>query len=235
MNPVTTPIYLITGTSKGIGEALANYYLQQGVIVVGCSRSHSNIEHESYYHHSVDVTDEQSVKHLFTWVRKTFGRLDVLINNAGIAAMNHAILTPASSVERILQTNVLASFICCREAAKIMKKKAFGRIVNFSTVAVPLNLEGEAAYAASKSGVETLTRVLAREFAEFNITVNAVGPTPIQTELIKNVGDDKINALLARQTLKRMGTFDDVINVVNFFVDEKSDFISAQVVYLGGV
>lgn len=228
-------VCLITGTSKGIGAALAQHYLSCGYVVVGCSRSGSSIEHEHYHHHYLDVTDEVAVKALFSAIRKTFGRLDVLINNAGIAAMNHAMLTPASSVERILNTNVLASFICCREAGKLMKKKQKGRIVNFSTVAVPLNLEGEAAYAASKAAVESLTRVLAREFADFGITVNAVGPTPIQTDLIKNVGDDKIANLISRQTLKRLGTFDDVINVVDFFIDDKSDFISAQVVYLGGV
>lgn len=102
-----------------------------------------------------------------------------LINNAGIAAMNHAMPTPADSIQKVLNTNVPGTFLFCRDAAKLMKKNRFGRIVNFSTVAAPLKLEGEAAYAASKATVVTLTQILAREFAELGITVNAVGPTPI--------------------------------------------------------
>jgi 3-oxoacyl-[acyl-carrier protein] reductase len=102
----------------------------------------------------------------------------VLVNNAGIAAMNHLLLTPLSTVQRIFATNVFGTFVAMRECAKVMMAKRYGRIVNFATVATPLNLEGEATYAASKAAVESFTRVAARELAPFNITVNAVGPDP---------------------------------------------------------
>lgn len=228
-------VALITGTSKGIGAALVKHFLTLNYTVIGCSRSASSISAPNYRHFILDVCDEEAVKKMFSTVRKDYGRLDVLVNNAGIAAMNHAMLTPSDTVKNILNTNVLAGFICCREAAKLMKKNRFGRIVNFSTVAVPLNLEGEAVYAASKAAMESLTKILAREFAEFGITVNAIGPTPIETDLIKNVSPDKINKLIERQALKRLGTFDDVVNVIDFYIDKNSDFVSAQVVYLGGV
>ena len=107
--------------------------------------------------------------------------------------------------------------------------------MNFSTVAVPLKLEGEAAYVASKAAVEGLTNVLAREFAEFGVTVNAVGPVPIATDLIRAVPDDKIGALVERQPIKRLGEMDDVVNVVDFFVSENSGFVTGQCIYLGGV
>ncbi|NTS75375.1 SDR family oxidoreductase [Catenovulum sp. SM1970] len=230
----STLVILITGTSKGIGLALAEHYLKLGHVVYGCSRSEAAIDHDAYYHFALDVSDEKQVKSLFSAIRKQHKGLDVLINNAGVAAMNHAMLTPMDTVEKIFNVNVFASFLFCREAVKLMRKRPSGRIVNFSTVAVSFSLAGEAIYAASKSAVETLTRVLAKEFAEFNVTVNAIGPTPVQTDLIRNVPDDKIEQLLSQQSIKRLGEFADVINVTDFYIQPSSDFITGQVMYLGG-
>lgn len=116
-----------------------------------------------------------------------------------------------------------------------MQKNSFGRIVNFTTVASPLHLEGEAVYAASKSAVETLTKILAKELAPWKITVNAVGPTPIETDLIRSVPKEKIESLIKQQAIKRMGHFADVQNVIDFFLKSESNFITGQIVYLGGI
>lgn len=116
-----------------------------------------------------------------------------------------------------------------------MKKQQYGRIVNFSTVAVPLKLDGEAIYAASKAAIVTLTQVMAKEFGEAGITVNAIGPTPVETDLIKNVPRDKINRLLSMQSIKRFGTFADIANVIDFYLRKESNFITGQVTYLGGI
>ena len=172
---------------------------------------------------------------MFADVRKAFGGLDVLVNNAGIASMNHFVLTPTSTARRILETNVLGTFSCCREAVKLMIPRGAGRVVNMATVATPLDLEGEAAYAASKAAVVSLTRILAREVGEFGITVNAVGPTPVETDLIRSVAQEKMDALLERQALNRYGTFEDVANVIDFFIKPESGFVTSQVLYLGGV
>jgi len=172
---------------------------------------------------------------MMTSIRKEDGRLDALINNAGIASMNAAMLTPIDTVRRIIETNVLGAFLLCQEAARLMQKNRFGRIVNFTSVAVPFNLEGEAAYAASKAAIESLTRILARELADNGITVNAIGPTPIQTDLLRSVPPEKIQKLLMRQAIQRMGEPRDVINVIDFFLRTESDFITGQVIYLGGV
>jgi len=226
---------VITGTRKGIGKALADYYLAAGWRVVGCSRGASSITHAHYQHFALDVSDEDAVVAMARKMKSSHGSVDALLNNAGIASMNHALLTPASTVNRILQTNVVGTFLFCREMAKLMRRTKNGRIINFTTVAHPLNLEGEAIYAASKAAVESLTRILARELAELQITVNAIGPTPIETDLIRGVPQAKMDALLARQAVRRMGEVRDVINAVDFYLREESDFITGQVLYLGGV
>ncbi|MGE8483977.1 MAG: SDR family NAD(P)-dependent oxidoreductase [Pseudomonas sp.] len=230
-----TPVTLITGTRKGIGRHLAEYYLAQGHRVIGCSRSSSDLSHPGYDHFIADVADEQAISELMRHVRGTCDRLDYLINNAGIASMNHSLLTPYKTAQNIMQTNVLGTFLLSREAAKLMRAGRQGRIVNFSTVAKPLKLEGEALYAASKAAVETLTCVMAKELASFGITVNAVGPTPIDTDLTRVIPAQKMKDLLAQQSLKRFGTFDDVTNVTDFFLSPRSNFITGQVVYLGGL
>ena len=232
---MTAPVTLITGTRKGIGLHLAEHYCDRGHVVYGCSRKASGFARDNYIHVEADVTDEASARRLFSRIRKEQGRLDNLINNAGIAAMNHSLLTPLSTVRAVLETNVIGCFLFCREAVKLMKKGKHGRIVNFSTVAVPMRLEGEAAYVASKKAVEGLTDVLSREFAEFGVTVNTIGPVPIETDLIRAVPDEKIQDLLNRQTIKRLGTFEDVANVTDFFVQPDSHFITGQHIYLGGL
>lgn len=228
-------ITLITGTRKGIGRFLAEYYVSQGHQVIGCSRNKPDWKLDRYDHLIADVSNETDVKNIFTHIRKEYGRLDHLINNAGIASMNHTLLTPLTTVHQIFQTNVLGTFLFCREAAKLMKAKQYGRIVNFSTVAAPLKLEGEAAYAASKASVISLTEIMSREFAPYGITVNAVGPTPVETDLIRSVPKEKIRALLSRQAIPRFGTFGDIVNVIDFYLSPRSDFITGQNIYLGGV
>src|ERR671918_1438958 len=228
-------VVLITGTRKGIGRTLAEHYAGIGYQVIGCSRSPFEGELPNYRHCCLDVADEAGVKAMFSDLAKREGQLDVLINNAGIASMNHSLLTPLPVVNQIMATNFVGTFLFCREAARLMQLRRFGRIVNFVTVAVPLKLEGEAIYAASKAAVISLTEILAREFADFGITVNAIGPGPIRTDLIHGVSPEKLDALIKRQAIKRYGEPRDVIHVIDFFVQPASDFVTGQVIFLGGV
>lgn len=228
-------VMLITGTRTGIGRHLAEYYSQRGFAVVGCSRQSPEASLDNYEHICCDVGDEAEVVRLFRQVQQRYGRLDALLNNAGIASMNHSLLTPLATVERVFRTNVFGTFLFCREAAKLMQPRRTGRLVNFATVATPLQLEGEAAYASSKAAVVSLTQIMARELGSLGITVNAVGPTPIPTDLIRGVPQEKLDALLDRQAVRRMGEMRDVTNVIDFFLSPGSDFITGQTVFLGGV
>jgi 3-oxoacyl-[acyl-carrier protein] reductase len=227
-------VVLVTGARKGIGRMLVGHFLARGALVEGCSREPSSLEAPGYTHHQADVADETAVKAAMSSIQRRHGRLDVVVNNAGIASMNHAILTPTSMVERIMRTNFTGTFLVSREAAKLMMRRKYGRIVNLSTIAVPMRLAGEAAYAASKAAVETLTRVLAHELGDLGITCNAIGPTPIETDLIRGVPRKKIDEIVAALAVKRLGRFEDVANVVDFFVRPESGYVTGQVVYLGG-
>jgi len=228
------PIVLVTGTSRGIGRHLAEHYLSAGCRVIGCSRGESDLAAEGYEHHRLDIADETAACALLREVRRGHGGLDVLINNAALASMSHSLMTAASAARDMLEVNVLGTFVLSREAAKLMRTSGGGRIINFTSVAVPLKLEGEAVYAASKAAVESLTQILAREFAPFEVTVNAVGPCPVDTAMTRGVPDAKLQALLERQALPRPATMQDVANVIDFLIQPESRMVTGQTIYLGG-
>lgn len=226
---------VITGTRKGIGKYLAEYYLERGFIVEGCSRGEASVQHDRYTHHTVDVADERQVKAMISSVAKRHGRIDVVLNNAAVASMNHVLLTPAKASNRMLEVNVTGTMLVCRDAAKVMMRRRYGRIVNFTTIVAPIALAGEAIYAASKSAVVTFTRILAFELGQWGITCNSFGATPIMTDMIRGVPQDKIDAVVNNLAIKRLGTPQDCSNVCDFFISPASDNITGQVIYLGGI
>jgi len=228
-------VVLITGTSRGIGRFLVEHFIKKGTIVNGCSRNPVEWSFPNYKHYIADVSNEADVKAMFSSIKKQHGRLDVVINNAGIASMNHFLLMPNHTARKIIETNLCGTFLICREGAKLMKKNRYGRIINFSTIAVPMHLDGEAIYASSKSAVVTFTQIIARELAEFGITCNIVGPSPIETDLIRGVPPEKIDRIVNNLAIKRLGRSKDVANVIDFFIKPESDFITGQVIYLGGL
>lgn len=232
---MTARTVLITGASRGIGKALVEHFIDLGDTVIGVSRSAAELDSTHYHHCIADVTSETEVKHVISYIKREIGSLDILINNAGIAKMNAFALTPLSNVQDVINTNFIGTFAFCQKSINLLRKSSCARIINLSTVAVPLNLAGEAAYAASKSAVETLTRIIAKELGGFGITCNAIGPSPIQTQLISGVGQDKIDKLLTQQAIKEMATVDDVVNIVDFLILPESRMVTGQILYLGGI
>ena len=226
---------LITGASRGIGAHLVQHFQRQGAWVAACSRTMPKEETARGWLTSVDVTDEDQVHRWVRAVYKRRGSIEVLINNAGAAAMNLALLTPTSAVRRALELNYIAAFTTSREAVKIMRKARYGRVVNLTTVAVPLCLEGEMSYAASKAALETATRIMASEFAGWGVTCNLVGPSPVDTDLIRGVPKDTLNDLLSRIPLGSMAQLEDCAYAVEVFARRGSGQLTGQVLYLGGV
>src|SRR5262245_33998700 len=190
-----SPVVLVTGASRGIGAHVARRLAERGARVVTCSRSAAP-DPDGGTHVRADVSREEDVRGLMRRIQKDYGRLDVAINNAGVASMNPVLLTPAETVDRLLAVNCRGTVLVAREAVKLMQRRRWGRVVNLTSVAVPLRVPGEAVYAASKAAVETFTRVFAREVAPLGVTCNAVGPAPIETELLRGVGRERLAKLL---------------------------------------
>lgn len=229
-------IILVTGTRKGIGKSIAEYYVAAGHTVIGCSRGEKSIHLKNYIHYTLDITDEKAVKKMFSELRKEYGRLDVLINNAGInEALAPAVLVSFSAAEKTIKTNFLGSFLMAREAVKVMMKNSFGRVINLGSMAVKHEERGEAIYTASKAAVNVFTKILAKEVYQYGITCNVISPSAIDTDLMQNIDKDALQTVLNRNAIPALGTIDELIHTVNWLIDKNSQTITGQNIYLGGV
>jgi 3-oxoacyl-[acyl-carrier protein] reductase len=225
------PTALITGTSQGLGLALAERLLADGWTVHGFARGAQTLVHERFRAHAVDVTDEGAVRAAVSNVAAA-GRIDLLVNNAGAASMNALLLTPGSVAEQLMRVNYLGTFHCLQAVGKVMVRQRAGRIINLTTVAVPLSLEGEAAYVASKAAVEALTKVAAKELASSGVVVTAVGFGPVETKLTRAVPKAalaKINAAISRPE----GT--TMTQAMDFILAHMRTAEGGQVEYLGQI
>ena len=227
-------VTLITGTSRGIGLELAKYFVTKGHFVYGCSRSPTNFNHENYKHHLLDVTDEKKVQFLFEQIAKEKNRIDHLVNNAAIARINPALLTSASQLREFFNVNTVSAFCFCQEAARMMRRNNFGRIVNISSIAVAQHLEGVLAYASSKAALEELTKIFSKEVGDMGITVNCVGPGIIETDMGSRIPKSKADLIFQKQAIKEKITPLDVANIIDFLFSPASKQITGQTIYLGG-
>jgi len=229
-------IVLVTGARRGVGRLLAEHFLQHGARVIGFSRHEDGgLDGENYTAMTVDVGDPDSVLRAFEQVRRHFLRVDIVVNNAAELTSQYAMIMPAIAVKNMLETNVLGTFLVSREAAKLMRKNKWGRIINIGSMAVSLEPMGDSVYAATKAAISSLANVMAKEFAAFNITCNTLAITAIATDMMGLLPKDKIDSVVGGLTLPRYAKPDDIFNVVDFFASERSAYITAQTVFLGGV
>ncbi len=229
-------IIFITGVRKGIGEYLCHYYLSKGLIVIGCSRGDCTLTHPSFEYIKTDISIEENVISVFKQIKNKYGKIDYLINNAGInPAILSAPLLKSDLILNTFSTNLFSAIYTSKEAVKMMSRKKFGRIVNIGSMAIKHEVQGEALYTSTKSALLAFTRVLSKEVANSKITVNMLSPSVIKTDLSDKIDSNALSEILKRNAINTFGCFEDVSNVIDFLLSDSSSAVTGQHIYLGGV
>ena len=222
---------IVTGASRGIGFYCAEQLHAAGYRVVGVAR---NFEVKPAYEvRTVDVSDQASLATALQDLRRD-RTVFALLNAAGIASMNLLLTTPPQTIKRIVETNLLGTIYASQLVAAPLIRRGNGRIINFSSLAVAIGLQGESVYVASKAGVEGFSRSFAREMAPHGVTVNAIAPGPVDTDLIAKVPSEKLQAIVDRQIVQRKATVEDVWQIVRMLLAPESAMLSGQVFHVGG-
>lgn len=223
---------IVTGASRGLGQAITERLVERGEEVLGLARNTRGMNIEAI---KCDVSDYASVKNASKEVKRMKKPVNVFINAAGVASMNMAVTTDESTVQKLIQTNLVGTICCCQLFAPIMLRQKQGSFINFSTIAVALALKGESVYAASKAGVESFSRTFAREMADFNVRVNCIAPGPIRTDLLRGITDAQMEKVTSQQVIPKQFQKSDVCDLVELLIDEKAASLSGQVLNVGGV
>ena len=223
---------VVTGASRGLGQAITERLIERGEEVIGLARNTSGLKINAI---ECDVSDYASVKNASKEVKRMKKPVKAFINAAGVASMNMAVTTDESTVQKLIQTNLVGTIYCCQLFAPIMLRQKQGSFINFSTIAVALALKGESVYAASKAGVESFSRTFAREMADFNVRVNCIAPGPIRTDLLRGITDAQIEKITSQQVIQNQFQKSDVCDLVELLLDEKATSLSGQVLNVGGV
>ena len=236
-------VAFVTGASRGIGRSIALTLCRAGFDIVGASPEIENNETVAEEIRAcsgeamtlnLDVTSQESVKAGFAKVLADKTRIDVLVNNAGITRDGLAVRMKPADWELVLKINLQGAFICTQQVLPSMMRNRWGRIINIASVVGQAGAAGQANYAASKAGLIGLTKALAQEMASRNITVNAVAPGYIATDMTKVLPDEVKQRILASVPLGRMGTPEDIAAAVKFLASEDASYITGHVLAVNG-
>lgn len=244
MGMLQDKVCLITGTNRGIGAALLEKFAKEGAVVYANARTEGSLDqaaedlsgsgHATVYPVYFDVRDTARIKEVVVRIQKEHGRLDVLVNNAGI--MKDALIGMASKdlMRDIFETNVFASMDLMQYAARIMKKQKSGSIVNFASIVGVQGNKGQLVYSASKGAVISMTKAAAKELAPYSIRVNAVAPGMIDTDMFRSVGKERVGEYIGNIGMGRLGTPEEVADACAFLASDHAGYITGQIVGVDG-
>jgi len=239
-------IAIVTGSTKGIGRAVAIGYAEEGATVIVCGRSEDlakSLAEELTQKGKkavalrLDVTSVDSVKQVVDQVAQQFGRIDILVNNAGISPIwKRAEDTGKEAWDQIIATNLTGAFLCAQAVGKVMIKQKSGKIINMTSVGGEVAMPRLVAYCASKAGIISLTQVLAAEWAQYNILVNAIGPSYVETDFTAGLrGNQAIyDDLKNKNLLKRFAQPEEIVGVAIFLASNESNYITGQTIFIDG-
>ena len=235
-------VALVTGASRGIGKAIALRLAARGATIIAAARNH-NAEPTAVEIRAaggtaetlaLDVSDELAVADVLAGALGKHEHIDILVNNAGITRDQLLMRMKREDWHAVIGTNLTAAFSCTQALVKSMVKQRWGRIVNLTSVVGQAGNAGQANYAASKAGLIGFTKSLAAELASRNITVNAVAPGLIDTDMTRAVSPGAHEEWAARIPMKRLGTPDDVAAAVEFLASDEASYITGQVLAVNG-
>ncbi len=234
-------VALVTGASRGIGSAIAKELADNGYTVV--INYAGNEEKAKEVLHSIgangmiykaDVSSYEACEIMVKTVLEKYGQIDVLVNNAGITKDNLILRMTHEDFLDVIQTNLASTFYMCKLVSKVMMKQRYGKIINMSSVVGIHGNTGQANYAASKGGVISLTKSLAKELASRNILVNAIAPGFIDTDMTNALGDGVKEKILESIPLHKMGNPSDIASMVSFLASDKANYITGQIFSIDG-
>lgn len=244
MMELTGKIAVVTGGSRGIGRAVCLELARHGANVVLCYAGNEAAAQETVtaceglgvqaLAVQCDVSDAEAVKTLMDTALKTFGRIDILVNNAGITRDGLLMTMKEADFDAVINANLRGTFLCLKAVARTMMKQRYGRIVNLSSVVGLRGNAGQINYAASKAGVIGMTKSMAKELASRGVTVNAVAPGFIDTDMTAAMTDAAKSATLASIPAGRLGAPEDVAKAVAFLASDDAAYITGQVLAVDG-
>lgn len=241
--PSSQRVAVVTGGGRGLGRAICRALAAEAIVVVNYSTSETaamelveqiTAEGGEAIALRADVASEDDVQGMFRWVRKELGRLDVLVNNAGVVADGYSLMMSVAKWRRVIEVNLTGSFLCSRAALKLMVHARAGSIVNVASLSGLRGGAGQANYAASKAGMIAMTRAMAREVGRYGVRVNAVAPSFVRTDMVSGVPADVVDQAVAATALGRIGLPEEVASTVAFLAGPESSYITGQVIAIDG-
>ncbi|MGN0471716.1 MAG: SDR family NAD(P)-dependent oxidoreductase [Lachnospiraceae bacterium] len=237
-------IALVTGASKGIGRACALRLAQDGMTVI-VNYSHSDADAEAVVAEikamgqdamavKADVADADQVKEMIRVITKTYGQIDVLVNNAGIVRDEFLLMLNKENLDQCFELNVKGYFFCAQQAVLKMFRKKSGVIINMSSVSSMVAIPGQTVYSATKGAVNSMTQTMAKELAPYGIRVNAVAPGFVQTEMVDQLPPEKKEEYLKVVPMGRFADVKEIADLVSFLCSDASSYMTGQVLVLDG-
>lgn len=237
---LTGQIALVTGASRGIGKAIASTLAERGATVIGTATSESGAQAIAEYLADngtgmvLNVTDNDSISQLFSQIKQQYGDIDILVNNAGITRDNLLMRMKDDEWDDIITTNLTSVFKLSKAVLRAMMKKRSGRVINIGSVVGSMGNAGQTNYSAAKAGLLGFTRSMAKEVASRGITVNAVAPGFIETDMTRKLDDSQRQAILSQVPMARLGEPDEIAKTVAFLASDDAAYITGETIHLNG-